>query len=134
MRLICTTGAAAEHLPPDGQARDELLGLIRIGLRFRASQDAGGHPGPLQVYLTGLVRRIGQPVTFERLLLELAYESSRRELFGATASPVESLNRSMETLIYHHPRRGRIHVPFKTIRNTLTKVKKNLQPAIPDGL
>jgi hypothetical protein len=31
-----TTGAASEYLPPDDPERDELLGLVRLGLKFQA--------------------------------------------------------------------------------------------------
>lgn len=122
---ITTTGAAAEHLPADGPERDEILGLVRLGLRFRAQQD-GRRPGFMRRYLIDLARKLEPPMTFERLLLQLAFEAQRRAFLGAAESPIEKIDRAADLVTYHDPKHGRLQVTFKTLRNHWTAVKKNL--------
>lgn len=104
--------------------RDELLVLIRLGVKFRA-QHTGKKPGFLACYLADLAKRINGPLTFDSLLLELRYQARVREVQGAAASPVEKVDAQWELLTYHDPRRGRLQMPFGTLRNHLTTLKKD---------
>jgi hypothetical protein len=110
----------AELLPP-GAERDEVLELVRIGLAFRAHQ-AGRHPGFLYRHVAQIVERLGPRVTFDSLVSELQLEASRRDEGGA--EPVERCSRSSEVVTYHDPRHGRRHARFGTLRNLLTRAKR----------
>lgn len=136
-RFTTTSGLSAEHLPPctatgcagkyipPGPERDQILTLIRLGQIFR-DQHIGKKPGFMARYLTDLAARIDGPLTFESLLLELRIQSLTRSVDGESGNPIESVDLSFELLTYHHPRRGRLQMPFGTLRNYLTMVKKNL--------
>lgn len=112
------------HFVPRGADRDLLLGLVRMGLVFQ-SQHRGRRPGYLHNYLLVLSRKI-QPLTFDSLLRELAFEARRRDLLGEHVSPVEKIDREFELLTYHDPKHGRVQLTFDTLRGKLTKVKKVL--------
>lgn len=118
------TGYAAEYLPP-GPERDEVLGLIRIGVKF-AAQMTGSKPGFMHRYLLGLADGMGGDLSFERLLLELKVEARKRELLGADTSPVERVDETFELLTWHDPRRGRRQMPFGSLRNAWTGVRKKV--------
>lgn len=122
-KFITCTAIAAEHLPPDGPVRDELLGLVRIGLAIKA-QHTGRKPGFLHNYLLGLAGGMGGELNFERLLLRLRHEAMKRELLSDEAIPVEKVDEGFELLTYHEPRRGRVQMTFGTLRNKWTKVRK----------
>ena len=100
----------------------ELLHLAALGARFKA-QHVGRRPGFLFRELQSLVagRRLG----FEALLCELELAAARRELHGAHASPFEKVDRIWQVAVYHHPRHGRRQVAFGTVRNLLSKIRKN---------
>jgi len=100
----------------------ELLRLARIGQKFR-EQQRGRRPGFLFRELQSLVagRRLG----FEALLHELELAAARRELHGEQASPFEKVDRIWQVAVYHHPRHGRRQVAFGTVRNLLSKIRKN---------
>lgn len=108
---------------PAGPALNEILSLVRFALTFKAQQ-CGRRPGFLAKEIRCAALRIGEPVTFERLLVELENAAVRRDREGEAASPFESVNRIWELVTYHHPSRGRIQVTFKTIRNKMTICKK----------
>lgn len=118
------TGWAAEFLP-QGPERDACLGLIRIGVKFSA-QHNGSKPGFMHRYLLGLAAGMGGDLSFERLLLELKLEARKRELLGADTSPVERVDETFELLTWHDPRRGRRQMPFGTLRNQLSAVRKKV--------
>jgi hypothetical protein len=105
--------------------REELLLLVRLGVKIRA-QHNGKKPEFLACYLADLAKRINGPLTFESLLLELRYQARVREVQGEAASPIEGVDLAFDLLTYHHPRRGRLQMPFGTLRNHLTRVKKDL--------
>lgn len=133
----CTaTGTAALYLPP-GPECDEVLRLVRIGLKFERNHRAGGHPGFLRSYITGLVAGMKPPVTFADLLHELRLEASRRELSatGKALPPVISVNMTWELVTYHHPKRGEVQTTFGNLRNILTKANEanSLVPAVDES-
>jgi hypothetical protein len=109
-------------LPPSPE-REEVLGLVRLGLSFQKHQRIGRRPGPFKAYLLRLVQNIEGPVTFDRLLEELELEAVRRDWHGVEASPIEKVNRVWALIVYHHPRNGRQQLTFKTVRNNLTWCK-----------
>ena len=113
-------------LPPSPE-RDELLGLVRLGLSFQKQQRLGKKPGFLKDYLLKLLSTIEGPVTFDRLLQELVLEVARRDMYGEEASPIEKVDRVWEIITYHHPRTGRQQITFKSIRNKLSWCKANLR-------
>lgn len=121
---MSVTGYVYHHLP-EGPERDEALKLIRIGFKFDA-QHNGKKPGFMACYLAGLAKRINGPLTFESLLLELRIQALARSVNGEAESPIENVDLSFELLTYHHPRRGRLQMPFGTLRNYLTTVKKEV--------
>ena len=117
------TGIAALYIPP-GDRRDEIIGLIRMGIVFR-KQQVGKRPGTLANLVLACARRAGQPYTFEKLLDELEGEAARRNLYGEAASLVEQVNRVWQ-LATVHAKAGREQIPFGTLRNHLTRAKKIL--------
>ncbi len=126
-RLITTTGAAAEHLPPAGQARDEILGLVRLALPF-AAQQGGKRPGALARLVLDRARRAGPPYSFAQLLDVLEDDVAQ---YGSDArSPVDQVNRVRETVTVCLPRQDGREVPFATLRRHLTGAKKILKSEI----
>ena len=113
-------------LPPSPE-REELLGLVRLGLSFQKQQRLGKRPGFLKDYLLKLVSTIEDPITFDRLMQELVLEVARRDMYGAEVSPIEKVDRVWEIITYHHPRTGRQQLTFKTLRNKLSWCKANLR-------
>ena len=106
----------------EGLPLPELLHLAALGARFKA-QHVGRRPGYLHNELRALVagRRLG----FEALLHELELAAARRELHGEQASPFEKVDRIWQVAVYHHHRHGRRQVAFGTVRNLLSKIRKN---------
>jgi hypothetical protein len=114
-----------ETLPPSPE-RDQVIGLVRLGLSFQQQQYKGRRPGPLKTYLLKLMGKMESTVTFDRLLEELELEAVRRNMYGTEASPIEKVDRVWQLVTYHHPRNGRQQLTFKTLRNKLTWCKINL--------
>ncbi len=102
----------------------ELLDLVKLGIKFKRNQ-SGKKPEYFSEYLASIVKRIEKP-TFKNLLCELELEAARRELHGEKASPIEKVDRIWEVLTYHHPKKGRMQMPFGTLRNQLTQAKKQI--------
>lgn len=109
---------------PPGPERDQVLDLIRFAITFKA-QHAGRRPGFLAKEIARIVEKIGEPITFERVLEEIESAAVRRDRGDEGA--FEQVNRVWSLVTYHDPRRGRVQVTFATIRNKLTACKKNLQ-------
>ncbi len=122
------TGWADAHLPR-GRRRDEILGLIRLGATFKAQQ-CGKRPGVLSVLVLDCARQAGPPYTFAKLLDQLELAAARRELHGEVANPVEKIDRIWQLVTVHLPRRGRVQVPFASLRRHLTTAKNNLRADI----
>lgn len=120
---MSATGYVAQHLP-HGPELEEVLGLIRVGVKFSAQR--GGKPGFMHWYLLGLVDGMGGDLSFERLLLELRFEARKRALLGPEKSPIERVDDSFELLTWHDPRRGRRQMPFGSLRNAWTVVRKKV--------
>lgn len=112
-------------LPPSPE-RDQIIGLVNLGLSFQRQQNKGRRSGPLKAYLLKLIQTIEDPVTFDRLLEALELEAVRRDMHGVTASPIEQVNRVWTLVTYHHPSQGRQQLTFKTLRNKLTWCKLNV--------
>jgi len=129
-RYADATGALVRHVPA-GKELDELLTLVRIGLRFRAQQKVGKKPGALARLVLDCARRAGPPYTFEKLLMEMAYAARRRALLGEYVSPVLEVDRSCDLVTINLPKRGIVDVPFGTLRNHLTRAKNILHAKIP---
>jgi hypothetical protein len=106
---------------PAGSARDELLGLVRIGVKFARQQHAGRRPGFLHRYVAAIVSSTAAP-TFERLIEALELAATRRN--GGDENPIEHCSRSFSLLTYHDPRRGRLQVTFGRLRNIFTEAKR----------
>lgn len=119
------TGCAALYVPP-GAKCEEILLLIRLGQRFR-SQQVGKRPGTLSLLVLDCARRAGPPYSFDGLLCQLELLAVQREQEGERASPVEKVSRVWQLLTFHHPRTGRMQIPFSTLRNHLTNAKKILR-------
>lgn len=107
--------------------RDEIIGLVRLGLSFKKQQTVGKRPGFLKGYLLELLPTIEGPATFDRLLEELELEAARRDLYGASESPIEKVDRVWEVVTFWHPKSGRQQLTFKSIRNKLSWCKANLR-------
>ena len=141
--LFTATGYAAENLP-QGPERDQIIGLIRLGVKFK-SQQVGKRRGFLHTYLDAIVSRMAAPVTFDRLLSELELESARRGRMGPSKNgnslvanleaahssrgaregiPIEHVSRSFLLVTYHDPKRGRVQVTFGRLRNIFTESKQ----------
>lgn len=109
---MSATGYAVEHLPP-GEAADEILGLIRIGEKFRASQRRGRKHGVLRRHISELVAR-AKPDNFDALLLLLELEALNHTLAGDGV--IVRVNRGFECLRYLEGGDER-EVSFKRLRN-----------------
>lgn len=125
--MINATGCLVRYVP-EGADRDELLGLVRIGLKF--DKHEGKKPGALSKLILQCARRAGIPYTFAKLLDELEKEAARRDLYGVQVSTIEKVDRIFE-LVTHHTKKGREQVTFKTIMNHLSNAKKILFSEIP---
>lgn len=112
-------------LPPSPE-REELLGLVRLGLSFQKQQRIGKRPGFLKDYLLQLLSTMEGPVTFDRLLQELELEAVRRDMDVEDENPIEKVDRIHELITCYHPRTGRQQLTFKTLRNKLTWCKLNV--------
>lgn len=111
---------ANEHLPP-GPERDEAVSLIRLGQKFRIQQ-RGKRKGFLTKYLEAIAERISGKASFDLMLYELGIESSRREVYGEDASPVEKIDWEFELVTYHDPKGGRKQITFKALQNKISKM------------
>lgn len=123
------TGYAAKHLPP-GEQREQVLTLIRQGVKFK-TQQTGRKPGTLSKLVTDAVINAGGHCSFAGLIDELERCAARRALRGPIESPVEKVDRIFEVLTYHDSKKGRSQAAFATLRNHLTKAKK-MPVEIPD--
>ena len=105
--------------------RDQIMVLIRLGAKFAPNHHAGGHPGFLRQYITGIVATMEPPITFERLLGELEIQAARRNLAGTgdDLPPVESVNRAREEITYHAKKKERT-ARFSYLRNIFTRAKE----------
>ena len=115
---------------PDGPQRDELLGLVRIGIKFDR-QHIGKRPGALSRLVLNTARDAGPPYSFESLLDGLERLAARREIHGETASCVERVDRVWCLMTIHLPKKGRVQVSFGTVRNHLSAAKKSLSAEFP---
>lgn len=109
---------------------EQLAELVRIGQAFK-DQQCGRRPGFLHEFVFQLIERIEKPLTFAKLLDELQLEATRREMYGEEDRPIEKVNRVWEIVTYHHPRKGRQQVTFKTLRNKFTTCKNRIFPIKP---
>ena len=119
-----------ENALPPSPEREELLGLVRLGLAFQ-KQHVGRRPGALKQYLLQLVKKMDGAITFEKVLDELELEAVRRER-GAAVNPIEKIDRVWELVTFHHPQKGRQKLTFKTIKNNFTWCKINRNAKSPD--
>lgn len=110
---------------PVGHRRDELISVIRIGIKFM-SQHGGKKPSALSRLVLDCARRAGPPHSFDQLIAEMELSAARRELYGERASSIEKIDRVWQLATIHLPKRGRVQVPFGTVRNHLTSAKKLL--------
>lgn len=121
----------AQYLPP-GPARDELLGLVRLGLKFR-QQHGGKRPGAIARLVLECARRAGEPYSFDAVLVELSLAARRRTLLGDRSMIVLDVARDDEFVTVDVPGRGPRDIPFATVRNHLTEAKKKLRAEIPES-
>ena len=127
---MTTTGYLFNNLP-EGPERDEALGLIRIGLKFQGQQ-CGRRPDYFTRYLADVTRGLKRP-TFSALLAELELCAARRERYGVAGNPVEKIDRLWKLATFHHPKKGRVQLTFKTLRNKLMLARKIVEkPKCPD--
>jgi hypothetical protein len=105
------TGTVVAALPA-GPAREEILGLVRLGLAFRA-RHGGRRPGPLRRHVEATVARLPER-TFEALLLELELDAVRHQVRGET--PILRVDRVEEVLRYLDGERE-VEVTFGHLRN-----------------
>lgn len=115
------TGRLVALVPP-GPERDELLGLVRLAVSF--SKPRG--PSQFQKYLNALVAGLPQPMTFDRFVIELALEETRRHMYGRKDIPVIKVDRFFKIVVYEG-RDGRPkEIEFSALRNRFTKARKIL--------
>lgn len=130
MTPVTATETLVRHVPA-GPKRDELIELVRIGIKFQRQQHAGKRPGHLAQLVLDCAKSAGPPYSFAQLLDQLELEAARRQLHGERASPVEKIDRIWQLATVHLPKRGRVQVPFKTLQNHLTDTKKKLREEFP---
>lgn len=116
------TGRLHVLLPP-GPERDELLGLVRIGVKFR-DQQRGKRAGFLRQYLVNVIAGMDQAPTFDNVIVELETAAARRSLRDEAGNPIMSVNRIWSVVTYQHPKKGAQEVTFKTIRNLIAHCRK----------
>lgn len=127
-KFTTATGYAAAYLPP-GKQLDDILVAIRLGQKFDKRE--GKKPGVLSRLVLDCARRAGPPYSFDGLLCEMELLAVQREKEGEARSPVERVSRTWGLLTFHCPRKGRMQIPFGTLRNHLTHAKKILRAEIP---
>ena len=130
-RSAGATGLLVELIPAPSAQRDELLLLVRLGVKFQ-QQHGGRGRGFLFKTIKESARRVGPPYRFEQVLEDLESAAIRRSRESEAASPIEKVDRVWELLTYHDPRKGRMQRTFKHARNLLTDCKKILEDQIPD--
>ncbi|MDP3514184.1 MAG: hypothetical protein Q8S20_15705 [Sulfuritalea sp.] len=123
------TGTLA-RLVPHGPERDELLLLVRLGVKFQR-QHVGKRPGYLHSYVVGIVANMAPPITFANLLAELDLAAARRAAGDGRGEPIERLSRTWQQLTFHDPKRGRQQITFGRLRNVFTTAKKATFPSCP---
>lgn len=114
------TGYVAPFLP-EGPEREEALGLIRLGIKFR-NQHSGRKRGFLFNYVKRLAAKDGV-TSFGALVGELELEAARRNLYGERASPVEKVDRVWGLVTLHLPGKGEVRRTFHTLENIFSKVR-----------
>lgn len=124
---MSATGYLFDNLP-DGPERDELLGLIRVGLAFRGQQ-CGRKPDQITNYIADLVSKLSKPTN--AALLERLESASTKHDYGANEVAVVLVNRVFEVVQFHHPRRGTVEISFKRLQNVMTIAKKIHAPKNP---
>lgn len=112
---------------PDLQSlsKKELIDLANAAIPFKEQQKKGKRPEAFRRYIESLVKKMDRP-TFLGLIFELELAALRRAENGENCEPIESVNRIWETVIFHDKKKGRIQKPFGTVKNCLTRIKKNL--------
>lgn len=124
------TGTLVRLVPP-GADRDELLVLVRLGVKFQRHH-IGRRPGYLHRYIVGIVANMPPPATFAGLLVQLDLAAARRAAGDGRNEPIERVSRTWEQLTYHDKQRGRQQVAFGTLRNYFTEAKKAKFTATPN--
>lgn len=124
---IGATSIAAKYLPP-GEEADQILSLIRLGVKFRGQQ-RGKKAELLSKIIFECVKRTGRPYSFNQLLDQLEIESVRRDKSGAKSSCIENVNRPYREVTYYNPGTGvEKTVGYSAIQRHLTKARKILRP------
>ena len=113
---MSATGICAEFIPADHL--HQVLRLVRLGERFSAQQKLGRRPDYFTRYLDEVIRGL-KPCNFAVLIAELELCAARREVHGVAGNPVEKIDRLWKLATLHHPKRGRVQLTFKTLRNKL---------------
>lgn len=110
---------------PDLQSmsKEELIDLAKATIKFTEQQKKGKRPEAFSRFLIDIVKDMPSP-TFANVLYELELAAIRREKEGEKASIVERLDRIWQLVTWHHPKRGRLQMPFSTLRNKLSRAKK----------
>lgn len=109
---------------PDLQSmsKEELIDLANVAIPFKAQQ-VGKRPEAFSRFLIDIVKDMPKP-TFNNVLYELELAAIRRDKEGEQSSCIEKIDRIWQLVTYHHPKRGRLQMPFSTLRNKLTLAKK----------
>jgi hypothetical protein len=108
---------------------EQLQQLAALGEKFKRQQK-GKRPEAFYRYVFDIVKQLDKP-TFDNLLYELKLAAIRRRDKGERGEPIEAVNHVWQIVIFHDKKKGRIHKAFGTVRNTLTRVKKELLTASP---
>ena len=103
--------------------KKQLIELSKLAISFK-NQQVVKRPETFSRFLTSIVKHMPNP-TFNNVLYQLELAAIKREQEGEQASCIEKLDRIWQLVTWHHPKRGRLQMPFKTLRNKLTQAKKN---------
>lgn len=115
---------AVQQYVPDTPVKDELLRLVEIGAAFQC-QHVGRRPSELRTIVLELLRKAGEPYTFERLILEMEYEALRR--CSGFESRIDEVDREMESVFIDLPKTGIVERKFSAIRRHFDYAKKSLR-------
>ena len=121
---IGATGRLVELLP-EGQERDGLLKLVRIGSKF-TRQQIGKRPGQLAQIIFECVKRTVPPCTRKKLLAELELEAARRARKRGQSRGIEKVDYIGEKVLLV-TKTGRQEIKFITIGWHLTQAKRKLK-------
>jgi hypothetical protein len=123
-KAMSATGFASAHLP-DSPEKDEILGMVRIVTAWRANH-CGRRPGPVHRYLCEVASGLGDNLSFDALVLDLRFRLLRGHGNDSNSADMilDDVDTAEQTVTWCEPWKDCYTMPFSTLRNKWTKVRK----------